>query len=404
MKPIIEVHNISKLYKLYHEKEPYQTFRSKLVKPWKFFMNQKAEDFWALKKVSFEVEEGQSIGIIGKNGAGKSTLLKVLSKITPPTTGKIISRGRIASLLEVGTGFHPELTGRENIFLNGAILGMKRLEILRKFDEIVDFSGVERFLDTPLKHYSSGMQLRLAFAVAAFLENEILIIDEVLAVGDTEFRQKCMGKMDEVTKQQGRTILLVSHDLNSVAHLTSKSLYLQQGIVQAFDNTEKVISLYTANTRDIHSYRKEITTAMVPKIVSITPRTTLPGNIQHNGKEMKIDIEFYVPQAPKGITWLSVHVTDRMNRGFLEVRTNSKESNFCRQSGLNKLTIVIPKLHLYRGMYQLNLYLSGLPYMDFYDKVQDVCQFEVVMPGSDIEQKWKEGLIAYVEEFHFTNE
>jgi lipopolysaccharide transport system ATP-binding protein len=188
-----------------------------------------SEEFYALKDVSFTVNPGESIGIIGRNGAGKSTLLKILSSITPPSSGKIITRGRIASLLEVGTGFHPELTGRENVFLNGSILGMRRHEILKNFDAIVDFAGVEKFIDTPLKHYSSGMQLRLAFAVAAFLENEILIIDEVLAVGDAEFQKKCMGKMGEITKNEGRTVLFVSHNTEAIANLCQKVIWLNNG-------------------------------------------------------------------------------------------------------------------------------------------------------------------------------
>lgn len=186
---------------------------------------------------------GDTIGIIGKNGAGKSTLLKILSKITPPTTGSIISRGRIASLLEVGTGFHPELSGRENIFLNGSILGMKRTEIQDQFDAIVDFSGVEKFIDTPLKHYSSGMQLRLAFAVSAFLEPEILIIDEVLAVGDAEFQKKCMGKMEDVSKN-GRTILFVSHSMNAIQSLCKKGVYIDKGKADPMDDISKVVNKY----------------------------------------------------------------------------------------------------------------------------------------------------------------
>src|SRR5690349_3706312 len=196
MKPILEVHNISKKFQIDHERSSYLSLRDRIAGVFKPKI--KKEDFWALKNVSFDVMPGESIGIIGRNGAGKSTLLKILSKITPPTKGQIISRGRIASLLEVGTGFHQELTGRENIFMNGSILGMKNAEIKSRFDEIVDFSGVEKFLDTQLKHYSSGMQLRLAFAVAAHLEPEILIIDEVLAVGDSEFQKKCLGKMEDV--------------------------------------------------------------------------------------------------------------------------------------------------------------------------------------------------------------
>jgi lipopolysaccharide transport system ATP-binding protein len=214
MKPILEIQNIGKKYRIQHLAGGYLSLRERMKEAFMFKENV-SEDFWALKDVSFEVQAGKSIGIIGRNGAGKSTLLKILSKITPPTTGRIVSRGRIASLLEVGTGFHPELTGRENIFFNGSLLGMKRIEIAAKFDEIVDFSGVEKFLDTPLKHYSSGMQLRLAFAVAAFLEPEILIIDEVLAVGDAEFQRKCLGKMEDVSKS-GRTILFVSHNMAAV--------------------------------------------------------------------------------------------------------------------------------------------------------------------------------------------
>src|SRR3978361_126350 len=184
---------------------------------------------WSLKDLNFEVEQGDAIGIIGRNGAGKSTLLKILSQVTSPTTGSVKVKGRIASLLEVGTGFHPELTGRENIFLNGAILGMRKAEIKRKFDEIVDFSGVERYIDTPVKRYSSGMYVRLAFAVAAHLESEILIVDEVLAVGDWAFQKKCIGKMGELSSRDGRTVLFVSHQLGMLAQLCSKSMLLQNG-------------------------------------------------------------------------------------------------------------------------------------------------------------------------------
>ena len=243
MKPILEVDNISKKFRIYHEQLPYESLRSKLVNPLSFFSKKSAEEFWALKNISFNVNAGESIGIIGKNGAGKSTLLKVLSKITPPTEGRIISRGRIASLLEVGTGFHPELTGRENVYLNGSILGMKRKEIQQQFDAIIDFAGVERFLDTQLKHYSSGMQLRLAFAVAAFLNPEIMIIDEVLAVGDADFQKKCIGKMEGVTKS-GRTILFVSHQMGLVNQLCSRALLMSKGEILISDSTDIVTSKY----------------------------------------------------------------------------------------------------------------------------------------------------------------
>jgi lipopolysaccharide transport system ATP-binding protein len=227
LKPILEIQNVSKKFRLQHETQSYLSLRdsfSSIFKP----KTSTSEEFYALNNINFNVEQGESIGIIGKNGAGKSTLLKILSKITPPSSGKIICRGRIASLLEVGTGFHAELSGRENIFLNGSILGMKRKEIQSKFDEIIDFSGTEKFLDTALKHYSSGMQLRLAFAVAAFLEPEILIIDEVLAVGDAEFQKKCMGKMEDVSKS-GRTILFVSHNMASMKTLCKKGILIENG-------------------------------------------------------------------------------------------------------------------------------------------------------------------------------
>lgn len=199
---------------------------------------------WSLKDINFEVEEGSAVGIIGRNGAGKSTLLKLLSRITSPTSGTIKGRGRIASLLEVGTGFHPELTGRENIFINGAILGMRKAEIKKRFDEIVDFAGVERYIDTPVKRYSSGMYVRLAFAVAAHLEAEILIVDEVLAVGDAEFQKKCMGKMGQVTKENGRTILFVSHNLESVKALCNTAILLINGRMHDCTNLTEAVNIY----------------------------------------------------------------------------------------------------------------------------------------------------------------
>ncbi len=241
LKPILEIQSISKKFRINAQQQPYLSLRDSFSN---FFKSKnKEEDFWALKDVSFNIEAGDTIGIIGKNGAGKSTLLKILSKITPPTSGKIIGRGRIASLLEVGTGFHPELSGRENIFMNGSILGMRRVEIQKNFDAIVDFAGIDKFIDTPLKHYSSGMQLRLAFAVAAFLENEILIIDEVLAVGDAEFQKKCMGKMEDVSKS-GRTILFVSHNMSALQSLCEKSIILERGKALPLMPTQNAISIY----------------------------------------------------------------------------------------------------------------------------------------------------------------
>ncbi len=202
---------------------------------------------WSLKGLNFEIEQGDAVGIIGRNGAGKSTLLKILSRVTSPTTGSVKIKGRVSSLLEVGTGFHPELSGKENIYLNGAILGMRKAEIKRKFDEIVDFAGVERYIDTPVKRYSSGMYVRLAFAVAAHLESEILVVDEVLAVGDAEFQKKCLGKMGEVSKGEGRTVLFVSHNMGSISQLCDNSILLQNGLLDEFGNTDLVIRNYLNN-------------------------------------------------------------------------------------------------------------------------------------------------------------
>src|SRR6516225_7213443 len=206
----------------------------------------RAEEFWALRDVSFEVKRGEVLGIIGRNGAGKSTLLKIFSRITEPTEGRVTIEGRVASLLEVGTGFHPELTGRENVYLNGAILGMTRQEIRNKFDEIVAFAEVEKFLDTPVKRYSSGMYVRLAFAVAAHLEPEILIVDEVLAVGDSEFQRKCLGKMDEVSRRDGRTVLFVSHNMGVVISLCPSATWLDKGMIVRSGNARDVIRDYLA--------------------------------------------------------------------------------------------------------------------------------------------------------------
>jgi len=252
--PIISVHNLGKSYRIGLKEEKYPTFRDAIVgavkAPIRRFQKLRehgsndADTFWALRGVSFEVQRGEVIGIIGRNGAGKSTLLKILSRITEPTEGEARLRGRVASLLEVGTGFHPELTGRENIYLNGAILGMKKAEIDRKFDEIVAFSEVEKFLDTPVKRYSSGMYVRLAFAVAAHLEPEILIVDEVLAVGDAQFQKKCLGKMQDVASGEGRTVLFVSHNMAAVRALCRKSLMLQEGMIANSGATEQIVSDY----------------------------------------------------------------------------------------------------------------------------------------------------------------
>jgi lipopolysaccharide transport system ATP-binding protein len=259
--PIISVERLSKRYWIGHQsaqRERYTALRDVIMREGRNFARKavdlvrgrqvvqgdEVEEFWALKDVSFDVKEGEIIGIIGRNGAGKSTLLKILSRITEPTEGRVVIRGRVSSLLEVGTGFHPELTGRENIYLNGAILGMTQREIRKKFDEIVAFAEVEKFLDTPAKRYSSGMYVRLAFAIAAHLEPEVLVVDEVLAVGDSEFQNKCLGKMDEVSRREGRTVLFVSHDMDAIERLTSRCVLLGNGRIVRDGPTKSVVTEY----------------------------------------------------------------------------------------------------------------------------------------------------------------
>ena len=259
---VIKVENISKKYVIRHQRNNFNTFRDVIGEKIKRMIGRgndegEREEFWALNDVSFDVKEGERVGIIGRNGAGKSTMLKLLSRITEPSEGRISIRGRVASLLEVGTGFHPELSGRENIFLNGAILGMKREEIKKKFDEIVDFAEVEKFLDTPVKRYSSGMYVRLAFAVAAHLEPEILMVDEVLAVGDAEFQKKCIGKMNDVSKA-GRTILFVSHNMGAIEQLCSRTIVLRKG-EKVFDgDVQEGINIYLRKNEKVFSNEADV--------------------------------------------------------------------------------------------------------------------------------------------------
>lgn len=263
MDPIITAKNIGKKYNINHHNGGYIALRDVITNIFKnpfSFLKSKTkevfgidtkEEFWALQDINFEINRGEVVGIIGHNGAGKSTLLKILSQITPPTTGEIRINGKVGSLLEVGTGFHPELTGRENIFLNGAILGMKKTEIINKFDEIVKFADIEKFLDTPVKYYSSGMYVRLAFSVAAHMETDILIIDEVLAVGDAEFQKKCLGKMEDITKNEGSTILFVSHNIQTVKELCTKCILIENGKVREIGPTDKIIDLYKIKKNNI---------------------------------------------------------------------------------------------------------------------------------------------------------
>lgn len=359
------------------------------------------EDFWALKNVSFEVKQGEVVGIIGRNGAGKSTLLKILSRITEPTRGRIRITGRVASLLEVGTGFHPELTGRENIFLNGAILGMRRAEIRRKFDAIVGFAEVEKFLDTPVKRYSSGMYVRLAFAVAAHLEPEILIVDEVLAVGDAEFQRKCLGKMSEVSRE-GRTVLFVSHNLAAITRLTTRCVYLVKGETHFIGKTREAVIQYTESGQDANPVYldREPAAENLPRIRRVQLDTELPGNIHINHSPLAIQIELDTPE-PIGGACLTVQIFDAEQVNYATLWTQDLDLPMCRQPGKHLLKCIIPQLHLFMGNYRLRVFLAEPPGGRTLQVLDGICPFEVVMRDNSRLFQWMPKECAYVENYHW---
>lgn len=315
---------------------------------------------WSLKDINFEIEQGDAVGIIGRNGAGKSTLLKILSRVTSPTTGSVKIKGRIASLLEVGTGFHPELTGRENIYLNGAILGMRKAEIKRKFDEIVDFSGVERYIDTPVKRYSSGMYVRLAFAVAAYLESEILVVDEVLAVGDAEFQKKCLGKMGDVSKGEGRTVLFVSHNMEAVKNLCNKAICLDKGGLLDYDNSNVIIDLYVKKNMDTYSTVSQLDEkqSLVHDICKIEHVMVSKANETNNidteiylGDPIKITIEIELLTSSNNIS-LGIELFNQAQVCVFKLASMS-----FNETGRYTASCIIPPHLLNDDVYSANIYV-----------------------------------------------
>lgn len=351
----IRVEGLSKRFSL-GKQERYRTLRDTLTDvvkgPFRRLMSEQSQEpsddetLWALKDVSFEVKHGEVLGVIGRNGAGKSTLLKILSRITEPTHGRVEIHGRVGSLLEVGTGFHPELSGRENIFLNGAILGMKKVEIARKFDEIVAFAEVEKFVDTPVKHYSSGMYVRLAFAVAAHMESEILVIDEVLAVGDAEFQKKCLGKMDEIA-HRGRTVLFVSHQMSTVQSLCSRAILLSAGRVAENNVTYKVIDSYLSSirrpqlsliSRNAPSFNS-LHVAIPDGAVELTPwtRVTFRG---------VLTTPTYMRRC-----YVNLTIDDPHGRSCIHLRTDFKEIFPDFAPGSHEISVSLNSLNLLGGTY-----------------------------------------------------
>ncbi|MGA1868170.1 MAG: polysaccharide ABC transporter ATP-binding protein [bacterium] len=385
--PIIRVMNIGKKYVLGATLR-HDTLREQLMGSIKFFLHPfqgnnnpyKAKsisktsslsnnEFWALKDVSFNVNQGEVLGIIGRNGAGKSTLLKILSQITDPTEGMIRIRGRVSSLLEVGTGFHPELTGRENIYLNGAILGMTRVEIKKKFDEIVAFSGVEKFIDTPIKRYSSGMNVRLAFAVAAHLEPELLLVDEVLAVGDFQFQKKCLGKMKDISGE-GRTVLFVSHNLASISNLCSQAMWLEEGKLKKRGPVKDVIEGYTEQKKGNYGEQLWKDASIAPgndKIRLRSVRIISDGAVRSDvdiQKDIYIEIEFWNFKPGSRITTF-IHILDKWNVCVLasaNMRSinlgHDEWSNQPHPAGIFQTTCILPGNLLNVGFYTLNIYIQ----------------------------------------------
>lgn len=352
---------------------------------------------WALRDINFEVKRGEVLGIIGKNGAGKSTLLKILSRVTAPTTGNIKSKGRIASLLEVGTGFNPELTGRENIYLNGAILGMTKSEITLKLDEIIDFSGCERYIDTPTKRYSSGMTVRLAFAVAAHLEPEILVVDEVLAVGDAEFQKKAIGKMKDISQGQGRTVLFVSHDMNAIASLTERVIVLEHGDVSFTGETKAAINNYLSGKKAGLEYFNQVK-SKAPSIQEVKLYTSLEGNNHEHGKKMLVEFVINLPSEMKFLA-LSYQVLDEMQVPILHSWQIDSSENIARKKGVLKITCEIPKVRLYIGNYSLRVHLSDSKTKEKFDFLDGVCPFEIKMiKNMRSDYNWVRGTAKYIED------
>jgi lipopolysaccharide transport system ATP-binding protein len=369
---IIRVENLSKKYILGQQKEDSSSYKSlresmsnvakslgeKILKPSnKKDFNPGSQEFWALKDVSFEIKQGDRVGFIGRNGAGKSTLLKILSRITQPTSGSIRIKGRVASLLEVGTGFHPELTGRENIFLNGAILGMGKIEIQRKFDEIVAFAEVEKFLDTPVKRYSSGMYVRLAFAVAAHLEPEILIVDEVLAVGDMAFQKKCLGKMEEVGKE-GRTVLFVSHSMPTINQLCQKVIWLDRGQIVCQGKTNEIVPNYlvqgSSDKPTVYFERRNSKDIFFTQVTILdsadNPSTEIDARLSFS-----IKLTYEVKRLLKNVEMAIRIKTDDDKSVFTSVYSDCSDiSKMNKSPGIYTATITIPGLFLVPNTYTIS--------------------------------------------------
>ena len=366
------------------------------------FQAREIEQFWALKDLSFEVRRGEVLGIIGRNGAGKSTLLKILSRITEPTAGRVTLRGRVASLLEVGTGFHSELTGRENIYLNGAILGMSRAEIRRKFDEIVAFAGVEKFLDTPVKRYSSGMYVRLAFAVAAHLQPEILLVDEVLAVGDAEFQKKCLGKIDEVSRQEGRTVLLVSHNMAAVAEMANRALLIDAGSVAVDGSVAEAVSTYLSRAARKATYIRPFDLEVSSPHVARAEVLTSDRNAIHRFGE-PLEIKFWIRHSVPMIHGSFSFIIFNSQFQIPVIHSSYYHGTaFGDKSGCSILVCRFPNILLNVGQFHLCTWLQEQPSGDTYENLDGICAFEVIRIDETQIGGWRPQVCVYHEQHAWT--
>ena len=396
----VEARGLGKRYRLSRE-APATTLPERLAQLVRApFGGAPGEDLWALRDVGFSIPSGSAVGIIGRNGAGKSTLLKVLSRITPPTTGEVRLRGRVGSLLEVGTGFHPELSGRENIFLNGAILGMRKREIAARFDAIVAFAEVERFLDTPVTRYSSGMYVRLAFAVAAHLEPEILIVDEVLAVGDAEFQRKCLGKMGEVASG-GRTVIFVSHSMPAVSALTQRVLLLDRGTCLFDGATAEGIARYRAlqggGEARAGAYEAPAGGPRANRVLAARVVTSDPGGVHRHGEPMQVEFTLDIPE-PAGTLCFSCKFADAEDRNIVHLWCFDAGARFRREAGRYTLRFEVPRARLFQGRYTVRAYLSDRRTNAMFDELHGICPFEVTMDGTARDDyAWSAGDCTYLE-------
>jgi lipopolysaccharide transport system ATP-binding protein len=406
----IRVENLSKCYYINNTaiRGSYRTLRESVMDGVTSFVKKcssglsrgPTDEFWALKGVDFEVRPGEVVGVIGRNGAGKSTLLKILSRITEPTEGRVRTRGRVGSLLEVGTGFHPELSGRENIYLNGAILGMSRAEITRNFDEIVEFAEVEKFLDTPVKRYSSGMYVRLAFAVAAHLEPEILIVDEVLAVGDLSFQRKCLGKMSEVSSH-GRTIFFVSHNMQAISSLTSRCLVLQGGKVAVDDRTSEAVKSFVQlmnNGGNLGSHYENRSQSAANRVASFRVLTSEPAGVHAWGKPLRFELVLHVPR-PLATLCFSFQVIDQHGRSVCQYWLFEPDHPIRSKPGEYSFVVDVPKSRLFIGSYTIATYLAERRNNRTIETLTSLCPFEVGM-GERVrpEYEWREDDCVYLED------